>query len=131
MGRRAWVALVSAGTALAVTMVPGAVGSAAASPGVVSAGPAGAAARVAAGGALVEVGSPAFAAAAAPRIRLASVGRYVKVDIDPNLSGTKSWTFVVRRSPLGSGKPFVTVGTYRTVGSHERRSLALPGGTTG
>jgi hypothetical protein len=130
MGRRTRVALVGVATALVVTVVPGAVGSASAGP--VAAGPAVGVPRVAAGGVSVEVGSRAVVAAVAaatkPRIRLSSVGRYVRVNLDPNLSGTKSWTFIVRRSPLASGKPYVTVGTYRTLGSHERRSLVLPRG---
>jgi hypothetical protein len=76
---------------------------------------------------VVEVGLRAVAAAeAAPRIRLASVGRYLKVNIDPNLSGTKSWTFVLQRRTGAYPWRYVTVGRFRTLGSSETRSLLLP-----
>jgi Tol biopolymer transport system component len=61
-----------------------------------------------------------------PTVRLRSTTRLV-VDIDPNLSGTKVWKFVLkRRTATGEWE---RVGVYRTRGAAEIRRLRVEPGT--
>lgn len=69
--------------------------------------------------------APETQAAAASRVTL-SGGVFLRVDVNPNLSGSKSWTFVLqRRTASGS---WTKVGTYRTQGRAETRDLAVGAG---
>lgn len=60
-----------------------------------------------------------------PRVTLSS-GRRLVVNIDPDLSGSKSWRFRLERR---SGGRWRTVGKYRTKGRAEVRSLKVKEGT--
>lgn len=63
-----------------------------------------------------------------PRVNLTTDSKQskLKVDIDPN-RGRRSWTFQVQRQI--DDETWRTVGTYRTTGSRETRTINLRKGT--
>jgi hypothetical protein len=64
-----------------------------------------------------------------PRLRVSSKGAYLYVNVDPNLPGTQSWRFELRRRPITRAvAPWTFMGSFRTYGSHERRRLSMPKG---
>ena len=69
----------------------------------------------------------AAASASKPRPSVTlSGGTRLRVDVNPNLSGSKSWKFRLDRR---SGGKWRKVGTYRTKGRSETRSLKVKAGT--
>lgn len=55
-----------------------------------------------------------------------SNGNVLKVNMGPNLKGSKNYTFTVQKSTTSG---WVDVGTYKTKGSKETRTINLKAGT--